>query len=131
MVKISDLQAGDIVKIMHDGMEREGEVVDIDRDQNLACIDNGIQEFWYPPEEILSVPLNEEQLLKLGFQRQEMEDGVKYMRGPFRILIHEEGNFSNIEVWYREDRRHFNMPLTVHELQNRYRDMTKVQLDRV
>ena len=130
MVKISDLQAGDIVKIMHDGVEREGEVVNVDRDQKMACIDNGIQEFWYPADQILSVPLNEEQLTKLGFHREDTADGIKYMRGPFRILIHNEGNFSNLEVWYREDRRHFNMPLTVHELQNRYFDMTKVQLVR-
>jgi hypothetical protein len=130
MVKISDLKAGDIVKIMHDGIEREGEVVDVDKDQNMACIDNGIQEFWYTADQILSVPLNEEQLFKLGFQRQDTEDGIKYLKGPFRILIQSEGNFSNFDVWYREDRRHFNMPLTVHELQNRYLDMTKVQLER-
>lgn len=130
MVKISDLQAGDIVKVMHDGIEREGEVVEVSRDQNMACVDNGIQEFWYPAEQLLSVPLNEDQLLKLGFQRQDTEEGIKYLKGPFRILIQEPDNFSNIEVWYREDRRHFNTPLTVHQLQNRYYDMTKVQLQR-
>lgn len=130
MIKISELKAGDIVLIMEEGAEREGVVTEVQRDQNLVCVNNGVQEFWYSPAEILSIPLNEEQLLKLGFQRQDTDDGVKYLKGPFRILLHEDGNFSNLEIWYREDRRHFNTPLTVHELQNRYLDMTKVPLER-
>ena len=130
MVKISDLKEGDIVIIMEEGVEREGTVVEVQRDQNLVCVNNGVQEFWYSPGDILSIPLNEEQLVKLGFQRQDTDNGVKYMKGPFRILIPEDGNFSNIEMWYREDRRHFHTPLTVHELQNRYMDMTKVPLER-
>ncbi len=130
MVKISDLKAGDIVKVVDEGVEREGVVTDVSRDNNMVCIDNGVQEFWYTPDQVLSIPLDEEQLLKLGFQRQEMDGSVKYMKGPFRILTHEPGNFSNLEVWYREDRRHFRMPLTVHELQNHHLDMTKVHLER-
>jgi hypothetical protein len=130
MVKISDLKAGDIVMVMQDGEEREGTVVDVQRDQNLALVDNGVQEFWYSAGSILSIPLNEEQLLKLGFQRQDTENGIKYLKGPFRILLPQEGNFSNFEIWYREDHRHFHTPLTVHELQNHYLDMTKVNLDR-
>jgi len=131
MIKINDLKAGDIVMVMEEGMEREGVVTDVQHDQNLVCIDNGVQEFWYSPADILSIPLSEEQLLKLGFQRQDTEDGIKYLRGPFRILLHKDGDFSNLEMWYREDRRHFNMPITVHELQNRYMDMTKVPLERL
>jgi hypothetical protein len=130
MVKISDLKAGDIVMVMQDGEEREGTVVEIQRDQNLALVDNGVQEFWYSAGNILSIPLNEEQLLKLGFQRQDTENGIKYLKGPFRILLPQEGNFSDFEIWYREDHRHFHTPLTVHELQNHYLAMTKVNLDR-
>lgn len=130
MVKITDLKPGDIVKVTDDGVEREGVVTDISHDEQMVCVDNGVQEFWYAPNEILSIPLDEEQLMKLGFQRQEVNGGVKYLRGPFRILLPEPGNFSNIEMWYREDRRHFNVPLTVHELQNHYLQMTKVPLER-
>ena len=130
MVKISDLKAGDIVKVIDEGVEREGVVTNVSRDNSMVCVDNGVQEFWYTPDQLLSIPLNEEQLLKLGFQRQEQDGGIKYMKGPFRILTHEPGNFSNLEIWYREDRRHFRTPLTVHELQNHHLDMTKVQLER-
>jgi len=131
MVKISDLKSGDIVMVMQDGIESEGTVVDVQRDQNLVCVDNGVQEFWYGAGEILSIPLNEEQLTKFGFQRQDTDGGIKYLKGPFRILLPQDGSFSNFEIWYREDHRHFQTPLTVHELQNHYLDMTKVHLERL
>ncbi len=130
MIKISDLKEGDLVMVMEEGIEREGTVVDIQHDQNLVCIDNGVQEFWYGASDILSIPLNEAQLFKLGFVRQDTAQGVKYIKGPFRVLLPEDGNFSHFEIWYREDHRHFNIPLTVHELQNHYLDMTKVHLER-
>jgi hypothetical protein len=44
--------------------------------------------------------------------------------------LSENGNFSNFEMWYREDRRHIAQPLTVHMLQNHYHSMTKVDLTR-
>jgi hypothetical protein len=131
MVKVADLKAGDIVHVLHDGDERIGSVVDINRMDNLACIDNGVQEFWYPPEEIVPVPLTEAHLMNtLGFDKEENEEGVKYKRGPFRILVHDPGNYTNMDVWYREDHRHFNHPIYLHELQNHYLAMTKVPLER-
>lgn len=130
MIKLTDLKPGDIVTIMDEGGEREGVVTDVSQNENMVCVDNGVQEFWYAPSQILSIPLSEEQLIKLGFQRQDVEGGIKYMRGPFRILIREEGNFSDLEIWYREDHRRFHVPLTVHELQNHYLEMTKVPLEK-
>lgn len=130
MVKLTDLQAGDIVRVVHDGEEREGIVTDIDRDDNKVCIDNGVQDFWYAPEQIMSIPLDEDQLFKLGFERKEIDGGIKYMKGPFRVLTPQPGNFSHLEIWYREDRRHFKVPLTVHELQNHHLEMTKVPLEK-
>ncbi|MBD0280262.1 MAG: hypothetical protein ICV81_20200, partial [Flavisolibacter sp.] len=46
MVKITELKPGDVVKVMDEGIEREGVVTDISRDDNMVCVDNGIQEFW-------------------------------------------------------------------------------------
>lgn len=130
MIKLQDLKRGDIVRLEEGGSEREGTVVDISRDNGLVCVDNGVQEFWYPLEQIAPLPLTEKELLKLGFERVDTEDGAKYMKGPFRILVHDPGNYTNLEVWYREDRRHFNHPLYVHELQNHHLEMTKVPLER-
>lgn len=131
MVKITDLKEGDIVQVLFEGEERTGTVVEASREENMVCIDNGIQEFWYAPEEIVPVPLTEKQLINtLGFEKEETEEGIKYKKGPFRILVHDPGNYTNLEVWYREDRRHFNHPLYVHELQNHYLAMTKVPLEK-
>jgi hypothetical protein len=130
MVKLTDLKPGDIVRVMDDGTEREGVVIDIDRNDHLVCIDYGVQEFWFPVEQVLSIPLNEDEMLKLGFIREETEDGIKYLKGPFRVLTPQAGNFTNFEIWYREDRRHFTTPMMVHELQNHYLEMTKVPLEK-
>jgi len=129
MVKITDLKEGDVVHVLNEGTERVGTVINISRDDNMACIDNGVQQFWYPPEEIVPIPLTESHLINtLGFEKEETADGVKYKKGPFRVLVHDPGNYTNVDVWYREDHRHFNHPLYLHELQNHHLSMTKVPL---
>ncbi|MBS1633970.1 MAG: hypothetical protein JST10_15510 [Bacteroidetes bacterium] len=129
MVKINELKQGDIVRVNDDGVMREGTISKVSHDDNQAFVDNGIQEFWYDPEEMFPLPLDEDQLLKLGFEKQEMENSVKYMKGAFRLVTPKKGDFSNIEMWYREDKRHFNVPLSVHELQNLHLNMTKMHLE--
>ena len=132
MIKLSELKPGDIVRLLDEGVDREGTVVDISRDENMVLVDNGVQEFWYNLEQIAPIPLTEKELTKLGFDREEVEGGaVKYKKGAFRLLVHDPGNYTHIDMWYREDRRHFNHPLYVHELQNHHLDMTKVPLDKV
>ncbi len=131
MVKITDLKEGDIVKVIDSGDERIGTVVEISRDENMANINNGVQEFWYSPEDIIPIPLTDEQLVHtLGFEKEETSDGTKYKKGPFRVVVHDPGNYTSLDVWYREDRRHFNHPLYLHELQNHHLEMTKVHLEK-
>src|SRR4051812_29072806 len=130
MVKITELQEGDIVHIIDAGTERLGTVSEISREENMACIDNGVQEFWYSPAEIVPVPLTDARLTDiLGFEKEETAEGTKYKKGPFRVVVHDPGNYTNLDVWYREDRRHFNHPIYVHELQNHHLQMTKVPLE--
>lgn len=132
MIKISDLKEGDVVKVIDEGVERDGIVTDVDKEENQAQIDNGIQEFWYNPDQIIPVPMTEERLINiLGFEKEETPDGVKFKKGPFRLVVHDPGNYTNLDIWYREDHRHFNHALYLHELQNHHLDMTKVQLERV
>ncbi len=128
MLKLGELKEGDIVRIEDEGVSREGTVVDISREEKQALINNGIQEFWFNLDQIYPVPVDDEQLTRLGFVKEVDGESVKYMKGPFRIVI-VNNNFSNIEMWYREDRRHFNTPIGVHHLQNLYHDMTKVHLE--
>jgi hypothetical protein len=130
MLKIGNLKAGDIVLLDDEGIVREGQVVQISHEENQALVDNGIQEFWYTPEEMTAIPLDEDQLMKLGFSKEEENGSVKYKKDSFRLVTPRKGDFSNIEMWWREDRRHFSFPLSVHELQNLFMDMTKIQLSR-
>jgi hypothetical protein len=132
MLKISELKEGDIVQILDAGVERTGTVVRTSREDNMACIDNGIQEFWFPPEEIVPVPLTDRHLVQtLGFDKESTAEGDKYKKGPFRVLVHDPGNYTHVDIWYREDVRHFNHPIYVHELQNHHLAMTKVPLEAV
>lgn len=130
MLKIGDLKPGDIIVVDDAGVKREGVVVKTNYEEHQALVNNGIQEFWYSPEEMHPVPLDEDQLAKFGFVREEIDGAVKYKKDSFRLVTPKRGDFSNIEMWWREDRRHFSFPLGVHELQNLHLSMTKVPLER-
>lgn len=130
MLKINHLKSGDIIMIDDEGIQREGTVVSVSQEENQALVNNGVQEFWYSPAEMTAVPLDESQLLRLGFSKEDFDGGVKYKKDSFRLVTPRAGNFSNIDMWWREDRRHFGFPIAVHELQNLYLDMTKVHLDK-
>ena len=130
MIKIGQLQAGDIVMVNDEGQMREGVVVNKDIAENLIQVDNGVQEFWYQPEDLYPVALDDEQLLKLGFEKEQIDGAIKYKKGAFRLVTDHPSSFSKIEMWYREDRRNFNNPISVHELQNLHLQMTKVPLER-
>jgi hypothetical protein len=130
MLKISELKSGDVVKVMDDGVEREGIITGISHSEHLAQVNNGVQEFWYNPEKIFPILITDQHLMKMGFEKEELPDAsIKYKKGAFRLLTNKKDDFSNIEMWYREDRRHFNFPIGVHQLQNLHLQMTKVPLD--
>ncbi|HEX7847351.1 MAG TPA: hypothetical protein VF476_16235 [Chitinophagaceae bacterium] len=130
MLKINDLKSGDLIMVDDEGVKREGTVVKINHEEGMALVDNGVQEFWYSPEEMTSIPLDESQLLKLGFTKEEMDGAMKYKKDSFRLVTPKKGDFNNIEMWWREDKRHFSFPLGVHELQNLHLSMTKVHLEK-
>lgn len=130
MLKIGELKQGDIIRVNDDGVMREGTVVSVSHEENQALVDNGIQEFWYSPEDMNPLPLDEGQLNKLGFTKESVDGIVKYKKDSFRLVTPREGDFAHIEMWWREDRRHFNFPIGVHQLQNLYHQMTKVHLDK-
>jgi hypothetical protein len=131
MIQFHELRIGDVVLVEYNGQRTEGEVTDKADADKLICVDNEVQSFWYSPEDLYPIPLDEGQLMKFGFEKQDQPDGsVKYLRGPFRILLSQKGDFSHFEMWYREDRRHILQPISVHQLQNHYHQMTKVDLVR-
>ena len=129
MIKFNDLKAGDYVLAESDGQAWEGEVTDFNHDEKEISVYNGVQDFWFKSDDLYPLPLDEKQLLKLKFTKQVNEDGsVKYMKGAFRIQTPQQDNFSNFEIWYRNEKRIIVHPISVHQLQNHYQQMTKVHL---
>ncbi len=131
MIRFNELKPGDLVIAEYDGEKWEGVVKELNKEDKEVCVETSVQEFWFTPEHLYPIPLSEAQLQKLGFTKTENGSGVKYMKDSFRILVPEKDNFSNIEIWWREDRRHLTHPISVHELQNHYYQMTKVELNPV
>ena len=130
MIKISDLKEGDLVMVDFEGTLMEGEVLEVNNGQKLAnVLTNGQNEFWYAGEVLKPIPLSDAALKKINFTREDQSDGsVKYLKGAFRVHLDKPDDFSNIGFWYREDKRHVNQSIALHQLQNYYLDMTKVHL---
>ncbi len=130
MIKFSSIKPGDIVLAEFDGQQTQGIVKDINREDKEVCVETEVQEFWFSPDHLYPVPLDESQLTRLGFHEHANPDGsVKYSKDSFRLVLPKKGDFSQIEMWWREDRRHVHQPFYVHDLQNHYYDMTKVELN--
>ena len=131
MIPFHELRVGDIVLVEFNGQRTEGEVTGKSEGDHLVNVENAVQAFYYGPGDLYPIALDENQLFSFGFERQDMPDGqVKYMKGPFRILLSQSGNFSQFTIWYREDHRAIHQPIAVHQLQNHYHQMTKVDLAR-
>jgi len=129
MIKFSELKQGDYVIADFEGSRREGEVVRLNNDEKQVCVETDVQEFWYETDDLYPIPLSDESLKKLNFIKETLPDGVvKYKKGSFRLVIPKEGDFSVVEMWYREDRRDAPNVHYVHQLQNQYLQMTKVHL---
>ncbi len=130
MLKFNELKEGAFVMAEFDGQVKEGEITDVDNlDKKVCVLTADGQEFWYEPKHLMPIVLDEAQLFKLGFQKQANGDGsTKYSKGAFRVLIHNPDDFSNFEMWYREDKRHIKQQIFLHDFQNKYLDMTKIHL---
>ena len=130
MIKFHEIKVGDYLIADNDGDQRKGEVTDLNGDEKQVCVDTGDQEFWYETSQLSAIPLNEEQLLNLKFNKELHEDGtIKYLKGAVRILVPNQNDFSKMEIWYRDERRHIMQPISVHNLQNHFHEMTKVLLN--
>jgi len=130
MLKFQNIKVGDYLMADNDGDVLKGEVTNLKNGENQVCLNIGPQEFWYEMEQLSPIALNENELMALKFSKQKNDDGtVKYSKGAFRMLIPKEGDFSKMELWYRDEHRHVMHSLGVHELQNHFYDLTKVHLN--
>ncbi|MDQ2752509.1 MAG: hypothetical protein M3R72_05745 [Bacteroidota bacterium] len=131
MINFSELQVGDYVLAEFEGTMSESEVMNLNHDEKQICVQTEVQNFWFDPKNVFPIVLNDEQLMRLQFTKEVMDDGrIKYKKGTFRLVVPSEGNFSSLEMWYREDRRHHPNVHYIHQLQNQYLQMTKIHLTR-
>lgn len=132
MIPFNEIKPGDMVMAEFEGQQREGIVTELNREDKEVCVETDVQEFWFTPEHLFPIPLSEEKLAKLGFVKHVQENGAaKYTRDSFRLVVPDTGDFFPLEIWWREDRRLLAQPISVHELQNHYYQMTKVELNTV
>ncbi|MEI8059334.1 MAG: hypothetical protein WCG67_04170 [Ferruginibacter sp.] len=130
MIKFNEIKVGDYLFADNDGDKKQGEVTDLNHNEKQVCVDTGAQEFWYETTQLSAIALDDDQLMRLKFQKHQNDDGsIKYMKGAFRILLHSKENFSQFEIWYRDERRQIMQPIQLHQLQNHFYDMTKVHLN--
>lgn len=130
MIKFSDIHPGDIVMAEYEGAKTQGTVKEVNRGIREVCVETDVQQFWFTPDHLHPIPLDEQQLLLLGFQKESLTGGgVKYKKDSFRVLLPKAGDFSQFEIWWREDRRQIQHAIYLHEFQNHYYDMTKVELN--
>ena len=130
MIKFSELRPGNKVMVLNEGNWREGTITNINKDDGgQVHVTTGVQSAWYVVEDIKPIPLEEEHLLKMGFEKEVQESGnIKYKHGPFRVLIGPTKRFSDFLMWYREEKSHIIYPMSVHQFQNRYAEMVKVPI---
>jgi len=131
MIKFSELKNGDYVIADNDGDQKRGEVTNLNGDEKQVCVNTGAQGFWYETSQLSAITITDEELTSLKFHKEVNEDGtLKYSKGAFRMLTPKEGDFSRLEIWYRDEQRHVTSPIFLHQLQNHFFEMTKMHLNR-
>lgn len=131
MIPFKDVKVGNWVLVDDDGQLEQGEVSGLNADEGqIGVTVTGGNNAYFTPDNVFPVPLSDDLLITdLKFQKETTPEGyVKYLHGPFRLLIETPGDFSHSKIWYREDKRQITYPLNVHQLQNHYLEMTKVEL---
>jgi hypothetical protein len=130
MIAFNEAKAGDWVRVNYEGQVQDGEITEVNMDEGQVGVETASgMVAYFAPEDVTGVPVDDEQLARLRFEKETTDEGyVKYKHGPFRLLIEKADDFSHSKLWYREDIRQITYPLYVHQLQNFYRSMTKVEL---
>ena len=130
MIKFQEIKVGDYLYADNDGDVLRGEVTNLNGDEKQVCVNTGTQDFWFETNQLMPIPLSDEELANLKFHKEVNGDGTaKYSKGAFRMMVEKDGDFSRMEVWYRDERRHVLHAIPVHVLQNHFYEMTKVHLN--
>jgi len=135
MIRLHDVKTGDTVLVSYEGALLEGKVLEVNHEDKQACVlTHEQQEFWYPLSDLYEIPLDEAQLLKMKFEKDESATSANrytsvYVRGPFSVQLYQEDGQDMTRLDYRDEHREIKGLLTVNQLQNHYLGMTKVHLE--
>jgi hypothetical protein len=134
MINLQDVKTGDTVLVEFEGHKIEGHVLEVNREDKQICVQTGEQVFWYDLNVLYAIPLNEDQLLKLKFKKEDnissTGNGNVYVRGPFSVKLYQLSNGQPAtRLDYRDEHRDIRESLTVNQLQNHYQQMTNFHLD--
>ena len=134
MIRLQDVKTGDTVLVAYEGNLVEGKVLEINHEDKQVCVlTHEEQEFWYDLESLHPIPLDETQLLRLRFQKDESlsrnGEGVVYVRGPFSVKLYQQNGQDITRLDYRDEHREIKGTLTVNQLQNHYHGMTNFHLE--
>lgn len=134
MINLHDVKVGDTVLVEYAGEKVEGRVLEINHEDKQVCVlTHDEQEFWYGLDSLFPIPLDEAQLLRLKFKKDEAlsnnGSGAVYVRGPFSVKLYRENGQDMTRLDYRDEHREIKGSLTVNQLQNHYQGMTNFHLD--
>ncbi|KAA2241966.1 hypothetical protein F0L74_19105 [Chitinophaga agrisoli] len=134
MIRLHDVKTGDTVLVQYEGDLLEGKVLEVNPEDKQACVlTHEQQEFWYDFDSLYEIPLDETQLLRLKFQKDEAQSsngsGALYIRGPFSVRLYQKDGHEMTLLSYRDEHRDLKGTITVNQLQNHYHGMTNFHLD--
>jgi hypothetical protein len=97
MIRYQELRTGDYVMADNDGDMLRGEITRLNGDEKQVEVDTGTQCFWFETSQLFPLPVTEEELLRLKFNKHVNEDGtLKYMNNNNHpIQLHQRGGFHN------------------------------------
>ena len=84
MIKFHEIKTGDYLMADNDGDRRQGEVTDLNHNEKQVCVNTGTQDFWYETEQLSPIPLDDEQLMRLKFHKQEIRRHRKIYERSFQ-----------------------------------------------
>ena len=134
MIRLQDVKVGDAVLVAYEGALIEGKVLEVNHEDKQVCVlTHEQQEFWYTLDDLYPIPVDETQLLRLKFKKEEAlstnGSGAVYVRGPFSVRIYKQEGQEITRLDYRDEHREIKGALTVNQLQNHYHGMTNFHLE--
>ena len=134
MIRLQDVKTGDTVLVKYEGDLLEGKVLEVNPEDKQVCVlTHEQQDFWYSLDDLYPIPLDETQLLRLKFQKDDAQSsngsGAVYVRGPFSVKLYKQEGQDITRLDYRDEHREIKGLLTVNQLQNHYHGMTNFHLE--